>query len=72
MPSFRLEMPTGGSQRSVPARRGRLQYDSTEVHAELLHDESIAFATDVLYPESDHAPIVASFTQPKEIERHKT
>jgi predicted extracellular nuclease len=34
-------------------------YRSAEIHNELLHDESIAFATDRLYPESDHAPIVA-------------
>jgi endonuclease/exonuclease/phosphatase family metal-dependent hydrolase len=39
-------------------------YESAQVDNELLHDESIAFATDVLYPESDHAPVVASFTLP--------
>jgi endonuclease/exonuclease/phosphatase family metal-dependent hydrolase len=37
-------------------------YAKTEIHNELLHDESIAFATDKLYPESDHAPIVAEFS----------
>jgi endonuclease/exonuclease/phosphatase family metal-dependent hydrolase len=36
-------------------------YRSTEIHNETLHDESIAFATDVQYPEPDHAPIVAEF-----------
>ena len=36
-------------------------YETAQVDNELLHDESIAFATDVLYPESDHAPAVASF-----------
>lgn len=36
-------------------------YGTTEIHNELLHDESIAFATDVLYPESDHAPVVSDF-----------
>ncbi len=36
-------------------------YRGTEIHNELLHDESIAFATDQLYPESDHAPVVAAF-----------
>jgi len=36
-------------------------YRSTEIHNELLHDESIAFATDDQYPESDHAPVVAMF-----------
>ncbi len=37
-------------------------YKKTEIHNELLHDESIAFATDKLFPESDHAPIVAEFS----------
>lgn len=36
-------------------------YGTAEVHNELLHDESIAFATDEKYPESDHAPVVADF-----------
>ena len=36
-------------------------YRSAEIHNEILHDESIAFATDVKYPESDHAPFVVSF-----------
>jgi hypothetical protein len=39
-------------------------YRNSEVHNELLHDESIAFATDVKYPESDHAPVVAEFELP--------
>ena len=36
-------------------------YDHTEIHNEILHDESIAFATDKKYPESDHAPVIAEF-----------
>lgn len=36
-------------------------YVNSEIHNEMLHDESIAFATDKKYPESDHAPIVAEF-----------
>jgi exonuclease III len=36
-------------------------YKGTEIHNELLHDESQAFATDKQYPESDHAPVVAEF-----------
>jgi endonuclease/exonuclease/phosphatase family metal-dependent hydrolase len=36
-------------------------YRGSEIHNELLHDESVAFAVDRLYPESDHAPVVASF-----------
>jgi endonuclease/exonuclease/phosphatase family metal-dependent hydrolase len=39
-------------------------YETTQVQNELVHDESIAFATDELYPESDHAPVVASFVLP--------
>jgi endonuclease/exonuclease/phosphatase family metal-dependent hydrolase len=35
-----------------------------EVHNEYLHDESSAFATDIKYPESDHAPVVAEFEIP--------
>ncbi len=36
-------------------------YEGTEIHNETLSDESIAFATDDKYPESDHAPILAKF-----------
>lgn len=36
-------------------------YRGSEIHNELLHDESVAFATDRKYPESDHAPVVATF-----------
>lgn len=36
-------------------------YRFAEIHNETLHDETIAFATDILYPESDHAPFVAEF-----------
>jgi exonuclease III len=32
-----------------------------EIHNELLHDESAAFAIDRKFPESDHAPVVATF-----------
>jgi endonuclease/exonuclease/phosphatase family metal-dependent hydrolase len=39
-------------------------YRGSEIHNELLHDESIAFATEQLYPESDHAPVVAEFALP--------
>ena len=31
---------------------------------ELLHDESIANANDVKFPESDHAPVIAEFAFP--------
>jgi endonuclease/exonuclease/phosphatase family metal-dependent hydrolase len=36
-------------------------YRSTWIHNEELPDESGAFRTDVLFPESDHAPVVAEF-----------
>jgi endonuclease/exonuclease/phosphatase family metal-dependent hydrolase len=39
-------------------------YRNTEIHNELLHDESVAFATDKKFPESDHAPVVAEFVLP--------
>jgi endonuclease/exonuclease/phosphatase family metal-dependent hydrolase len=44
------------------ASRNLLQfYRSTEIHNEMLHDESLSFAIDKKYPESDHAPIVVEF-----------
>jgi endonuclease/exonuclease/phosphatase family metal-dependent hydrolase len=36
-------------------------YRGSEIHNELLHDESVAFAVDRKFPESDHAPVVATF-----------
>ncbi|NEP12965.1 MAG: endonuclease [Symploca sp. SIO2C1] len=36
-------------------------YKGAEIHNELLHDESIAFASDEKFPESDHAPVIAEF-----------
>jgi hypothetical protein len=36
-------------------------YRGSEIHNEILHDESTAFAIDRKYPESDHAPVVATF-----------
>jgi hypothetical protein len=35
-----------------------------EIHNEVLPDESGAFRTDVKFPESDHAPVVAEFHIP--------
>ncbi|WP_421741507.1 endonuclease/exonuclease/phosphatase family protein [Cellulomonas sp.] len=37
------------------------RYRGSEIHNELLHDESAAFAVDRKYPESDHAPVVGTF-----------
>ncbi|NMR21162.1 endonuclease/exonuclease/phosphatase family protein [Cellulomonas fimi] len=39
-------------------------YRGSEIHNEILHDESAAFAVDRKYPESDHAPVVATFDFP--------
>lgn len=36
-------------------------FDHAEVHNEVLPDESGAFRTDVKFPESDHAPVIAEF-----------
>jgi len=35
-------------------------YRGSEIHNEILHDESVAFAVDRKFPESDHAPVVAT------------
>ena len=37
-------------------------YKAVEIHNEMLHDESVAYASDKKFPESDHAPIVAEFS----------
>jgi len=39
-------------------------YRGAEIHNEILPDESGAFRTDVMFPESDHAPVVADFELP--------
>ncbi|MCB8981872.1 MAG: endonuclease/exonuclease/phosphatase family protein [Ardenticatenaceae bacterium] len=39
-------------------------YRGSEIHNEVLHDESGAFRTDDKFPESDHAPLVAEFVLP--------
>lgn len=38
-------------------------YNTTHIHNELVHDESVAFAYDKKFPASDHAPIVAEFRE---------
>ncbi|QID18255.1 endonuclease [Nitrogeniibacter mangrovi] len=35
-----------------------------QIHNEDLHDESLPFTSDRKYPESDHAPFLAEFTEP--------
>jgi endonuclease/exonuclease/phosphatase family metal-dependent hydrolase len=39
-------------------------WQGTAAHNEILHDESVAFALDTKFPESDHAPVVAEFLLP--------
>jgi endonuclease/exonuclease/phosphatase family metal-dependent hydrolase len=36
-------------------------YRGSEIHNEILHDESVDFGIDRKFPESDHAPVVATF-----------
>ena len=45
----------------VVSRRLFGYFDKTEIHNEALPDESGAFRTDLKFPESDHAPVVAEF-----------
>lgn len=40
-------------------------FKGSEVHNELLHDESVVFAPKIFYPESDHAPVIARFELPE-------
>jgi endonuclease/exonuclease/phosphatase family metal-dependent hydrolase len=42
-------------------------YRSSEIHNEILHDESVAFADDQKFPESDHAPVLAEFELPDDL-----
>jgi predicted extracellular nuclease len=39
------------------------RYEGTEIHNEIVRDESIAFASDDKFPSSDHAPVVSKFGQ---------
>jgi endonuclease/exonuclease/phosphatase family metal-dependent hydrolase len=45
----------------IVSRRMLSFYRATEIHNEALPDESGAFRSDVLFPESDHAPVAAEF-----------
>jgi endonuclease/exonuclease/phosphatase family metal-dependent hydrolase len=58
-----LHLGKGEMLDHIVASRGLLAFfDHAEVHNEILPDESGAFHTDVKFPESDHAPVVAEFT----------
>jgi hypothetical protein len=53
---------SGGMRDHLLVSRAPLAcYRGSEVHNELLHDESVVFASDIKYPESDHAPVIAEF-----------
>lgn len=57
-----LHLGQGAMLDHVIASRPLLSYyRGTEIHNEILPDESGAFRTDVKFPESDHAPVVAEF-----------
>lgn len=43
------------------SRRMMACFKGIEIHNEMIHDESVAFAFDAKFPESDHAPVVAEF-----------
>lgn len=45
----------------LASRRMVTAFLHTEIHNETIPDESLAFATDRKFPESDHAPVVACF-----------
>ena len=43
------------------SRRMLELYRGAEIHNEALHDESVSFAFDTKFPESDHAPFIGEF-----------
>ena len=45
----------------VASRALLAYYQGTQIHNEIVPDESGAFHTDAKFPESDHAPVVATF-----------
>lgn len=45
------------------SRRMMASLVGAEIHNEMIHDESVAFASDNKFPESDHAPMVAEFDE---------
>jgi len=60
-----LNLGQGTMLDHIIVSRSLLQYyRCTEIHNEVLPDESGAFRTDLKFPESDHAPVVAQFDVP--------
>ena len=45
----------------IVSRSFLMFFRGAEIHNEALPDESAAFRTDVSFPESDHAPVIANF-----------
>ncbi|MGR3272344.1 endonuclease [Thalassococcus profundi] len=45
------------------SRRMMASFVGAEIHNEMIHDESIRYASDAKHPESDHAPMVAEFDE---------
>jgi exonuclease III len=57
-----LHLGQGEMLDHILVSRGLLAYyRGAEIHNEIVPDESGAFRTDVKFPESDHAPVVAEF-----------
>jgi predicted extracellular nuclease len=60
-----MHLGKGNMLDHILVSRSLLQYYRvTEIHNELLPDESGAFRTDTQFPESDHAPVVGEFLLP--------
>jgi len=58
-----LHLGKGNMLDHIIVSRSLLRYfDNAEIHNEALPDESGAFRTDVQFPESDHAPVIAEFS----------
>jgi len=41
-------------------------FRGADIHNEMLHDESVAYASEKIFPESDHAPLLGFFELPDE------
>lgn len=60
-----LHLGVGEMIDHIIVSRGMLRFfTGAEIHNEALPDESGAFRTDVQFPESDHAPVIAEFALP--------
>lgn len=65
LPFFAFHRGKGRMLDHLLISRNLLEYfKRSEVHDELPHDETIAFATDTGFPESDHAPVAVELELP--------